>query len=446
MNTAHRPTINPLEPRQLLSTVPLSPPLLSPLASITAFVVGDFNHDGKPDVIARTAADPALHFYPGLGNGKFGPPSTAGPGIAAGLRVSVILSADFNHDGNADLAVLNADVPANTGVPSAGDVRVLLGKGDGTFSPAVTYNAGPAPRDLAITDYNADGRPDLVTANAGSWSPLTGGSPTYGGAVLLDSPTGTFSPATRIPLIGPSTSVAATPFQLPTATNIPATTLAFAGTNPLVTTIAPQTTITILRPSASNATTLLTLPGTNLGLAPASFSNDKITDFAALQSPLVNSATALSGPTVHTITSKPASTPTAPITFQSAGPFPTLLAAASSIQAADLDGDGFSEVVVAGRLTLNAAANTGFVSQLSGNADGKLSAPRLSSAGLLPASLSIADLNADNRPDLLLSGPSGLSALLQSRPTTFANNRTDSFFPGTPTAASPFSPSPALLS
>jgi hypothetical protein len=70
--------------------------------------------------------------------------------------------ADFNGDGNLDLAV------ASNGTGSAGlggAVTVLLGQGDGTFRNSIVYGAGNNPLSLAVGDVNGDGQPDLVIAD-----------------------------------------------------------------------------------------------------------------------------------------------------------------------------------------------------------------------------------------------------------------------------------------
>ena len=77
----------------------------------------------------------------------------------AGLRPSQVVTADFNNDGNLDLAM--ADWLSN-------QVVVLLGNGDGTFQKPLIFSA-PSPTDLAAADLDGDGSIDLaVTESDGS--------------------------------------------------------------------------------------------------------------------------------------------------------------------------------------------------------------------------------------------------------------------------------------
>lgn len=107
--------------------------------------VADLNADGKADVIRDNGIGTSTAFL-GKGDGKFTQQQTialAGPPVMA----------DVNGDGRRDLIALDSD---------AGTVKVFLGNGNGTFKAPRTFAAGPAPLGVVfVGDANADGRPDL---------------------------------------------------------------------------------------------------------------------------------------------------------------------------------------------------------------------------------------------------------------------------------------------
>jgi Calx-beta domain/FG-GAP-like repeat len=69
-----------------------------------------------------------------------------------------MVTADFNNDNVLDLAVVNDH-------GSGGSVSVLPGKGDGSFQPALNSPAGEVPLSVATGDFDGDGTLDLATAN-----------------------------------------------------------------------------------------------------------------------------------------------------------------------------------------------------------------------------------------------------------------------------------------
>jgi len=85
----------------------------------------------------------------GNGDGTF-TPATVSPAAADPYSIVV---ADFNGDGIADLAVSQ----------SYGNVNVLLGKGNGTFTPAVNHAYDTSGQFLAVADFNGSGLPGLAT-------------------------------------------------------------------------------------------------------------------------------------------------------------------------------------------------------------------------------------------------------------------------------------------
>jgi hypothetical protein len=140
---------------------------------------GDFDGDGKADL--ATADDPSnpasgniadsVSVLLGNGDGTFkdarrfsfpvGPDNHANP--------RQVVSADFDGDGKADLAVANrggGDI-GGSGCCNAGYVRVLVGNGDGTFSEGEYLGNAPGmkrPASLTTADFDRDGIADLAIA------------------------------------------------------------------------------------------------------------------------------------------------------------------------------------------------------------------------------------------------------------------------------------------
>ena len=133
-----------------------------------AIVAADFNGDGKPDLAVAnfTAADPAVPagnvvILLGNGDGTF----TAAPGspVTVGLDPFALAAADFNQDGKTDLAVDNY---GNIDQTQTQTLTLLLGNGDGTFTAAgQPTQLGDSPNDLVAADYNGDGTIDLAIPN-----------------------------------------------------------------------------------------------------------------------------------------------------------------------------------------------------------------------------------------------------------------------------------------
>lgn len=125
----------------------------------TDFAIADFNRDGIPDIIASTYVGNTLTVFLGNGDGTF----RTAPSLAAGNSTLVLFAEDFNGDGITDLAYTDL---APTDMPLNGSLNILLGNGDATFLPKVSYTIGTIPEVIQYGDLNEDGKKDLLVTNA----------------------------------------------------------------------------------------------------------------------------------------------------------------------------------------------------------------------------------------------------------------------------------------
>ncbi len=169
--------------------------------------IADLNGDGNPDLVVTSAcpcgggsgADGVIGVLLGNGDGTFQPPVSYDPGGEEPFSVAI---ADVNGDGKPDIVVATlCQTSYFCGYPAAGGVSVLLGNGDGTFQPAVVYSSGGYTRGdtsarIVIGDVNGDGKPDLiVSSECQSGDNCNFPTGPGGVTVLLGNGDGTFQPA-----------------------------------------------------------------------------------------------------------------------------------------------------------------------------------------------------------------------------------------------------------
>src|SRR6266567_2591882 len=129
-------------------------------------VSADFNRDGKADIVALNS-NGVLSLLSGSGNGAFGAAKTIAtlPPFSA---VPLLSAADFNGDGDPDIAILGS--PGNA-------VEIFLGRGNGTFAAPVSIGDGlSSAGDMATGDFNGDGKADIAVTSSTSIAVLLGKS------------------------------------------------------------------------------------------------------------------------------------------------------------------------------------------------------------------------------------------------------------------------------
>jgi hypothetical protein len=140
---------------------------------------GDFNEDGKPDVMVTNAGSGTLSLFLGNGDGTFGNAIS----IVVGANPISVVSADFNGDGHQDIAV---------SLGNSQSFQVLFGNGNGIFQAPVTVAipniATSTVGQLVAQDVNGDHKADLAIAtDRGVAIFINNGAGGFSAAAMVDS-------------------------------------------------------------------------------------------------------------------------------------------------------------------------------------------------------------------------------------------------------------------
>ena len=128
-------------------------------SSAYAIATADFNADGNVDLAVADRLANNITVFLGNGDGTFREPQ-AFPTTA---QPTSVLIGDFNNDGSIDLLVCDSPY-----------VSVLLGNGDGTFQSPTDTSPTIAPVGIALGDFNGDGNLDVASVGASDLTILIG--------------------------------------------------------------------------------------------------------------------------------------------------------------------------------------------------------------------------------------------------------------------------------
>jgi hypothetical protein len=297
---------------------------------------------------------------------------------ATGRSPYSVAIGDLNGDGNPDLVAANSVTPEDT-------VSVLLNRGDGSFQAKLDYATGRVPIQVAIGDLNADGKPDLITANALSDTV----------SVLLNRGAGSF-PATVDYPVGPSpVSVAIGDLNGDGKPDLAAANLDVNLGNSV--SVLLNRGDGSLRSKVDYAT----------GPGPSSV---VIGDLNGDGKPELATANQVGGSVTV-------------LANQGDGSFPTRLDYATghrpnSVAVGDLNGDGKPELATANKDagTVSVLTNRGDGSFEATGGDGRFRARGIYRTGRHPHSVAIGNLNGDRKPDLVTAdvAPDQVSVLLNT--------------------------------
>jgi hypothetical protein len=117
--------------------------------STDSLAVGDFNTDGKPDIV--TAAGPDFYVLLHLSPGLYDVPRLAYNVFATPFPNSDLALYDLNGDGHLDAVLFGSGI-----------LTILLGEGTGRFAFRQTFTLAYNNGQPAIGQFNGDGFPDIA--------------------------------------------------------------------------------------------------------------------------------------------------------------------------------------------------------------------------------------------------------------------------------------------
>jgi len=388
--------------------------------------IGDFNGDGIGDNALLSSQGVTITLFNADGSIL----ATHGYVFSAPTQAGIV-AADFNGDGKIDLAILLA--PA--GSSGNGSIALMLGNGDGTFQSPATIALPFYPVMFAMADFNGDGEPDLSVFGASVGNGVQG-PPQI--ATLLGNGDGTF----KAPVLITG--------KFDNALSMVAVDLTGDGKPDLALATIPGSVLgvdqLVVYPGNGDGTfgsPVQTPMGTNSAyLTYADLNNDGKLDFMVLAPDrselnimLGNGDGTFQAPVTYAAPGEVASMTTVPLsdstaliladaqagalvfafsdftgkvslpTVQTIGAPYSNSPAFPTVIAADLNGDQKPDVVVTGPAGVIVELNTGSAT---------FSSPVTYQAGTTPSASAAADVNKDGKPDLLVANATGVTVLLNN--------------------------------
>ncbi|MGE0434579.1 MAG: FG-GAP repeat domain-containing protein, partial [Planctomycetota bacterium] len=132
----------------------------------------DLDRNGTIDLAVVLNGGNAVRILPGKGDGTF----TTGATVAVGSGPLAVAIGDINNDNVPDLAVSNFNDDT---------ISLLIGDGEGGFSSGGTLATGDQPRHVLLADFNTDGKLDIACTEGNATNLMVGlgnGDGTFGSA------------------------------------------------------------------------------------------------------------------------------------------------------------------------------------------------------------------------------------------------------------------------
>jgi FG-GAP-like repeat/FG-GAP repeat len=322
-----------------------------------------------------------------------GPVFLTAPSYPTHNYAPAVASGDFNGDGRPDLVVANGcppiSIPPDQCATTSGGVSVFLTNTDGTLGAPQSYlSGGEGSQSVVVGDFNGDGKLDLAIANT-CFSAID--CSTGGVSILLGNGDGSFSKAHNYPSGGYlGTAVAIGDFNRDGILDLAVSNYCTSGVG--TNCANGEVSVFLGRGDGSFKSPVSYSPrgcGAVVAVAVADLNGDGNPDLA-----LADNCT--SGEVIILLGNGDG-------TFQAPQSYASGAFIATSVAVGDFNGDGKIDLAV-GHVTANGTVSTGVVSVLIGNGDGTLQTARIYATGIgSAASVTVADVNQDGKLDLVVA-------------------------------------------